>query len=75
MTPDPYGLLSPALKTERMAAARAALNMPAANPQAREDAAAFLARVVPDRRRRLPALRPGPLAHHPDAAAGPPRRW
>ena len=41
-----YGLLSPALKTERMAAARAALNMPAANPQAREDAAAFLARVT-----------------------------
>ena len=32
--------------TERMAAARAALNMPAANPQAREDAAAFLARVA-----------------------------
>ena len=42
----PYGLLSPALKTERMAAARAALNMPAANPQAREDAAAFLERVA-----------------------------
>ena len=29
-----------------MAAVRAALNMPAANPQAREDAAAFLARVA-----------------------------
>ena len=41
-----YGLLSPALKTERMAAARAALNMPAANPQAREDAAALLARAA-----------------------------
>ena len=29
-----------------MAAVRAALNMPAANPQAREDAAAFRARVA-----------------------------
>ena len=29
-----------------MAAARAALNMPVANPQAREDAAAFRARVA-----------------------------
>jgi len=41
-----YGLLSPALKTKRMAVARAALNMPAANAQAREDAAAFLKRVA-----------------------------
>ena len=41
-----YGLLSPALKTERLALARAALNMPEANPQAREDAAAFLLRVA-----------------------------
>ena len=41
-----YGLLSPALKTERLAAARAALAMPAANEQAREDAAAFLKRVA-----------------------------
>jgi len=41
-----YGLLSPALKTERLALARAALNMPEANPQAREDAAAFLQRVA-----------------------------
>ena len=41
-----YGLLSPALKTERMAIARAALNMPAANARAREDAAAFLKRVA-----------------------------
>ena len=41
-----YGLLSPALKTERLATARAALNMPAAVPQAREDAAAFLERVA-----------------------------
>jgi len=41
-----YGLLSPALKTERLAAARSALAMPAANSQAREDAAAFLKRVA-----------------------------
>ena len=41
-----YGLLSPALKTERLAMARAALDMPAANAQAREDAAAFLKRVA-----------------------------
>ena len=41
-----YGLLSPALKTERMAAARAALAMPEPNAQAQEDAAAFLERVA-----------------------------
>jgi len=41
-----YGLLSPAVKTERMAAARAALAMPAKNEQAQEDAAAFLKRVA-----------------------------
>ena len=41
-----YGLLSPALKTQRMAAARAALAMPAKNDQAQEDAAAFLKRVA-----------------------------
>ena len=41
-----YGLLSPALKTQRLAAARAALAMPAANAQAREDATAFLKRVA-----------------------------
>ena len=41
-----YGLLSPALKAQRLAAARAALAMPAANEQAREDAAAFLKRVA-----------------------------
>ena len=41
-----YGLLSPALKADRLAAARAALAMPAANEQAREDAAAFLKRVA-----------------------------
>ena len=41
-----YGLLSPAVKTVRMAAARAALAMPAPNAQAQEDAAAFLKRVA-----------------------------
>ena len=41
-----YGLLSPALKTQRLTIARAALDMPAANAQAREDAAAFLKRVA-----------------------------
>jgi len=41
-----YGLISPALKSKRLAAARAALAMPAANEQAREDAAAFLKRVA-----------------------------
>ena len=41
-----YGLLSPALKTRQLAAARQALSMPAANAQACEDAAAFLQRVA-----------------------------
>jgi len=41
-----YGLLSPALKTQRLGMARAALDMPAANAKAREDAAAFLKRVA-----------------------------
>jgi hypothetical protein len=41
-----YGLLSPALKTQRLATARAALDMPPANAQAREDAAEFLKRVA-----------------------------
>ena len=41
-----YGLLGPALKTRQLAAARQALAMPAANPQACEDAAAFLQRVA-----------------------------
>ncbi len=41
-----YGLLSPAMKTERLAIARAALEMPPASAQAREDAAAFLKRVA-----------------------------
>ena len=41
-----YGLLSAATKTERLAKARAALAMPAANAQAREDAATFIKRVA-----------------------------
>jgi hypothetical protein len=41
-----YGLLAPAAKTERLAAARKLLAMPAANPQAREDVQAFMRRVA-----------------------------
>ena len=41
-----YGLLAPKAKTERPALARRLLEMPAANPQAREDAQAFMRRVA-----------------------------
>ena len=41
-----YGLLAPAAKTQRLARARQLLAMPAANPQAREDAQAFMRRVA-----------------------------
>jgi Putative transposase/Transposase zinc-binding domain len=41
-----YGLLAPAAKTERLALARKLLAMPAANPQARDDAQAFMRRVA-----------------------------
>ena len=41
-----YGLLSPAVTANKLAAARTALEMPATNEQAREDAAAFLKRVA-----------------------------
>ena len=41
-----YGLLAPAAKTKRLARARELLAMPAANPQAREDAQAFMRRVA-----------------------------
>jgi hypothetical protein len=41
-----YGLLAPAAKAERLALARQLLAMPAANPQAREDAQAFMRRVA-----------------------------
>ena len=40
------GLLAPAAKTQRLALARQLLAMPAANPQAREDAQAFMRRVA-----------------------------
>jgi hypothetical protein len=41
-----YGLLAPAAKTQRLALARQLLAMPAANPQARDDAQAFMRRVA-----------------------------
>ena len=41
-----YGLLAPCAKTERLAQARRLLAMPAANPQAQEDAKAFMKRVA-----------------------------
>lgn len=41
-----YELLAPAAKAERLALARRALAMPAPNPQAREDAQAFMRRVA-----------------------------
>ena len=41
-----YGLLAPAAKTERLATARKLLAMPLSNPQAREDAHAFMRRVA-----------------------------
>jgi len=41
-----YGLLAPAAKTQRLALARQLLAMPASNPQAREDAQAFMRRVA-----------------------------
>jgi hypothetical protein len=41
-----YGLLAPAAKAQRLALARQLLAMPAANPQAREDAQAFMQRVA-----------------------------
>ncbi len=41
-----YGLLAPAAKTQRLALARQLLAMPPANPQARQDAQAFMRRVA-----------------------------
>ena len=41
-----YGLLAPAAKAERLALARKLLAMPLSNPQAREDAQAFMRRVA-----------------------------
>jgi hypothetical protein len=54
-----YGLLAPAAKTERLAAARALLAMPLANPQAREDAQAFMRRVAAIEIERCPHCRLG----------------
>ena len=80
-----YGLLSAATKTERLAKARAALAMPAANAQAREDAAAFIQRVAGidiaccphcrlGRWRTIEVLQATPHSRHGDAAhcRGPP---
>lgn len=41
-----YGLLAPAAKAQRLALARSLLAMPAPNPRAAEDAAAFMRRVA-----------------------------
>ncbi len=41
-----YGLLAPCAKAERLRQARRLLAMPAANPQAQEDARAFMKRVA-----------------------------
>jgi len=41
-----YGLLAPALKSERLSQARALLQMPQPQPQAMEDAQAFMRRVA-----------------------------
>jgi hypothetical protein len=54
-----YGLLAPAAKTERLATARRLLAMPAPNPQAREDAQAFMRRVAAIEIERCPHCRLG----------------
>ncbi len=54
-----YGLLAPAAKTQRLALARKLLAMPAANPQAREDAQAFMRRVAAIEIERCPHCRLG----------------
>ena len=54
-----YGLLAPAVKTERLALARKLLAMPAANPQAREHAQAFMRRVAAIDVERCPHCRLG----------------
>jgi len=69
-----YGLLSPAVKAQRLAAARAALAMPAANEQAREDAAAFPQARGRHRLLLLPPLPTWTLAHHRSVDARSPRR-
>ncbi len=57
-----YGLLAPAAKTERLALARKLLAMPPSNPQAREDAQAFMRRVAAIEIESLPALQARALA-------------
>jgi hypothetical protein len=54
-----YGLLAPATKTERLATARRLLAMPQANPQARQDAQAFMRRVAAIDVERCPHCRLG----------------
>ena len=54
-----YGLLAPAAKTPRLALARRLLAMPAANPQAREDAQAFMRRVAAIEIERCPHCKTG----------------
>ena len=54
-----YGLLAPAAKTQRLALARQLLAMPPANPQAREDAQAFMRRVAAIEVERCPHCKVG----------------
>jgi hypothetical protein len=54
-----YGLLAPAAKAERLTLARQLLAMPQANPQAREDAQAFMRRVAAIEIERCPHCRTG----------------
>lgn len=70
-----YGLLAPAAKATRMALARQQLAMPAPNPQAREDAQAFMRRVAAVEIGCCPHCRTGQLRVvqqlAPDATHGP----
>lgn len=54
-----YGLLAPARKTQRLGLARKLLAMPAPNPQAREDAQAFMRRVAAIQIERCPHCKTG----------------
>ena len=54
-----YGLLAPAAKAQRLALARELLAMPAPNPQAREDAQAFVQRVAAIQIERCPHCQSG----------------
>lgn len=70
-----YGLLAPAAKASRMALARQLLAMPQPNPQAREDAQAFMRRVAAMEIHRCPHCSSGQLRVvqllPPDAAHAP----